>query len=176
MAKWWKFGLGKKTEEPAAAPPESPAPAPAPEPVREPAPAPEPVRESKPGLFARLFGRAKKGMAEQPEEQPEREEREETPAPEEVDEGVAGPPPAPPREYPPFLHVSASGIWVISDTEWEGTMSGTLHGADVREFIDAMEAEDGPKYGIAIPLIADAYGIPGHLINMDRSGVYSVTY
>lgn len=81
--------------------------------------------------------------------------------------------PPPERIYPPFLHVSADGSWVISDTEWEGTMSGTLHGADVKTFIDAIEAGD---YATAIPLIADAYGIPGGLIDMQRSTVYNVTY
>lgn len=65
---------------------------------------------------------------------------------------------------------------MISDTEWEGTMSGTLHGADVKTFIDAMEAPGGPDYHTAIPLIADAYGIPGGLIDVDRSSIYSVDY
>lgn len=55
-------------------------------------------------------------------------------------------------------------------------MSGTLHGADVKTFIDAMEAEGGPDYETAIPLIADAYGIPGGLINVAESEIYSVRY
>ncbi|MFJ5851305.1 hypothetical protein, partial [Streptomyces sp. NPDC092903] len=91
-------------------------------------------------------------------------------------EGGGGAKEAPPRIYPQFLHVSADGAWVISQTEWEGTMSGTLHGMDVKKFIDAMEAEDGPDYETAIPLVADAYGIPGGLIDIERSTVYSVQY
>jgi hypothetical protein len=55
-------------------------------------------------------------------------------------------------------------------------MSGTLHGEDVKAFIDAMEAEGGPLYNVAIPLIGDAYGLPGDLIDLDRSRIDSVHY
>ncbi|MFB7225497.1 hypothetical protein [Streptomyces sp. NPDC056227] len=55
-------------------------------------------------------------------------------------------------------------------------MSGTLHGQDVKAFIDAMEGEGGPDYEIAIGLIADAYGIPGGLIDVGRSTIHSVDY
>ncbi|MEU9523697.1 hypothetical protein [Streptomyces sp. NPDC048224] len=55
-------------------------------------------------------------------------------------------------------------------------MSGTLHGADVKTFIDAMEAEGGPNYDVAIALIADAYGIPGGLIDVGASQIHRVTY
>ncbi|MFD5455568.1 hypothetical protein [Streptomyces olivaceus] len=55
-------------------------------------------------------------------------------------------------------------------------MSGTLHGSDVKRFIDAMEADGGPAYDIAIPLVADAYGIPGGLVNIDASAIHSVRY
>lgn len=155
MAKWWKFGLGKGKDQ-------GPEEGPAPEPTPAPTPAPA-EGGKKPGILGRLFGRRKKKEA--PAEAP-------TAPP-------AAPPAAPPkpeRVYPPFLHVSADGDWVISDTEWSGTMSGTLHGSDVKTFIDAMEAKGGPEYDIAIPLIAEAYGIPGDLIDLQRSTIHSVDY
>ncbi|MFF7373625.1 hypothetical protein [Streptomyces tricolor] len=173
MAKWWKFGLGKsKGRE------EGPRPEPTP------APRPTPAEgEKRGGLLGRLFGRKRKEEAppeappapptpppaEAPEIPPEAAPAEEAPPP-------AAPPP-PERVYPPFLHVSAEGDWVISETEWnDGTMSGTLHGSDVKAFIDAMEEEGGPNYDVAIPLIADAYGIPGGLVNVGRSTIRSVDY
>ena len=181
MAKWWKFGFGfgkgkGKEEGPASEP--TPAPAPRPEPT--PAPAGE-APKKRGGLFGRLFGRGKKKEAPAPEEAPAEEapaEAEEAPAEEAAEEAEAPPaaPPEPERVYPPFLHVSADGDWVISDTEWSGTMSGTLHGSDVKTFIDAMEAEGGPDYHTAIPLIADAYGIPGGLLDIRRSTIHSVDY
>lgn len=171
MAKWWKFGRGKGREE-------------------APAPAPAEGRSKLGGFLGGLFGRGRKKEAPAeptPPAEPSAPavpptpvapggEGEAPPAPEE-----GGPPAEPPAEpaertYPPFVHVSADGIWVISDTEWEGTMSGTLHGADVKTFIDAMEAPGGPDYNTAIPLVADAYGIPGGLINVEASTIYSVNY
>ncbi|MFE7113201.1 hypothetical protein ACFU98_44370 [Streptomyces sp. NPDC057575] len=185
MAKWWKFGFGKESEEPQPEPEGAPEEAPkapeaeAPEPEAEaPEPTPEAPESKKPGFFSRLFGRKKKEAPPEeapPEEVPTEEEKLLPLFPEEGEE-AGGPPPAAPRVYPPYLHVSADGKWRISDTEWEGTMSGTLHGADVKRFIDAMEDPNGPDYKTAIPLIADAYGIPSGLINVERSTIYSVTY
>lgn len=171
MAKWWPFGRKKKEEE-----------------------APRPGGG---GLLGRLFGRGRKKEEEAPEappappEAPAAPPEEAAPAPEAAEapaegetpaEGEApaeGAPPAEPpkpRVYPPFLHVDADGSWVISSTMWEGTMSGTLHGRDVKTFIDAMERDGGPDYDTAIPLIADAYGIPGGLVQVGQSAVYSVSY
>ncbi|MEU3084737.1 hypothetical protein ABZ697_31105 [Streptomyces albidoflavus] len=180
MAKWWKFGLGKKKD---TAPSEGPAtPAPAPKPTPE--PTPEPPAPKKRGLLGRIFGRKKGGgeapaegtgpapaPASEPSPAPAGE-----PGPEAGEEGEGGEATPPPRVYPSVLHVAAEGDWVISDTEWTGTMSGTLTGADVKRFIDAMEAEGGPNLHIAIPLIADAYGIPGGLIDVSLSTVRSVNY
>jgi len=64
---------------------------------------------------------------------------------------------------------------VISETEWTGTLSGTLHGSDVQTFLDAME-ENPPDYETAIPPVAEAYGIPRGLINVGRSTIRSVTW
>lgn len=176
MAKWWKFGLGKgksKEEGPTPVPPPAPAPAPAPEPT--PAPAGE-APKKRGGFLGRLFGRGKKKEAPTAEAPPAAPAA----APAAPPAGEKAPPeggaPPPGRVYPPFLHVSADGDWVISDTEWSGTMSGTLHGPDVKAFIDAMEAKDGPDYHTAIPLIADAYGIPGGLIDIEASVIHSVDY
>ncbi|MFF5639775.1 hypothetical protein [Streptomyces sp. NPDC012825] len=187
MAKWWKFGLGKgKDREEGPRPEPTPAPAPRPEPT--PAPAEE-APKKRGGLLGRLFGRKKK-EAPAPEAPsapaappsapaappaPAEEAPEEVPG-EEGEGGPAGPGKRPERVYPSFLHVEADGDWVISDTEWSGTMSGTLHGSDVKTFIDAMEQEGGPDYDTAIPLIADAYGIPGGLINVGASTIHSVNY
>ncbi|EFF88171.1 PE-PGRS family protein [Streptomyces sp. e14] len=190
MAKWWKFGLGKgKDREEGPRPEPTPAPAPRPEPT--PAPAEEGGKK-RGGLLGRLFGRGKKkeAPAAPPEapsapaapsapSAPSAPAEEEGPAEapgEEGEEGGGGVGERPERVYPPFLHVSADGDWVISDTEWSGTMSGTLHGSDVKTFIDAMEAKGGPQYDVAIPLIADAYGIPGGLIDIGRSTIHSVDY
>lgn len=178
--KWNPFKRGGKGEE---APTPTPAPIPA-----APAPAP-PAAAPKRGLLGRLFGRKEK-----PAPTP-------TPAPAGPPSGPPTPP-APPvpmpgggeefeeeefeegeeeeeeaeREYPSFLHVAAEGDWEISDTSWTGTMSGTLHGADVKTFIDAMEGKFGPNYDVAIPLIAEAYGIDGDLINVGASTIRTVTY
>lgn len=168
MAKWWPFGRKKKEE----------------------------AAEEKPrgGLLGRLLGLGRKKEEEEkaPRPAPEappvpKEEAAPAPAPkpeappEEAGappEGAApaAPPAAPPRTYPSFLHVDAEGNWVISETVWEGTMSGTLHGGDVKAFIDAMERDGGPDYDVAIPLIADAYGIPGGLVSVGRSSIYNVSY
>ncbi|OYP09988.1 hypothetical protein CFC35_41980 [Streptomyces sp. FBKL.4005] len=175
MAKWWPFGR-KKEERPAPAPEPTPAPPPRPEPA--PAPAEE-APKKRGGLLGRLFGRKKKEEEAPPQDvtppPPSAPSAEEAPpeappaAPPEV------PPGAPPGErvYPSHLHVDAEGEWHISDTVWEGTMSGTLHGADVKKFIDAMEA-DPPDHETAIPLIGDAYGIPGGLIRVGHSHIYSI--
>lgn len=179
MAKWWKFGLGKGKDRQ-----EGPAPRP------QPTPAPAEHAPKRGGLLGRLFGRGKKKEAPAPEappapaapsapSAPPAPAEEAPPAeapPEEGEGGPAGPGERPERVYPSFLHVEADGDWIISETEWSGTMSGTLHGADVKTFIDAMEAEGGPDYDVAIPLIADAYGIPGGLINVAASTIHSVTY
>ncbi|MDJ0347290.1 hypothetical protein QMK19_39560 [Streptomyces sp. H10-C2] len=195
MAKWWKFGLGggKDKGQGPEETPQEPTPAPAPEPT--PAAPAEGGGEKKRGLLGRLFGRGKK-KEKAPKEAPPAP----TPAPPsapagpggggegpapgekagggggDVGEGGEGEEAPPERSYPGHLHVDADGIWVISDTEWEGTMSGTLHGQDVKTFIDAMEGEGGPHYDIAIPLVADAYGIPGGLINVSASVIHSVNY
>jgi hypothetical protein len=178
--KWNPFRRREKAEAPAPEPtPAAPAPGP-----QAPTQAPK-----KRGLLGRLFGRKEKpaapapapaappaggpptppappappsGPAEEPEEYEKGEEGEE----EEEEE----------RKYPPFLHVSADGVWKISDTEWDGIMSGTLHGQDVKTFIDAMEGRGGPNYYVAIPLIAEAYGIDGDLIDVGASVIRSVTY
>lgn len=184
MAKWWPFGR-KKEEAPREAPRPEPTPAPAPEPT----PTPAPAEGKKRGFFGRLKDKVRPRKKEEappaapptappapPTAPPTPPEAPEAP-PAEEEEGA---PPAPPkpkeRVYPPFLHVSADGVWVISETEWDGVMSGTLHGADVKAFIDAMEGEGGPDYDTAIPLIADAYGIPGGLINVGASEIRSVDY
>lgn len=165
------FGRGKPKEEPA---PEVPPP-----PVRPTAgaPAPEP---RKPGRLRRLFGRGKRKEGPAPAAPPTAPPPPSAPpeAPPAAESGgvTEAPPEEAEREYPPFLHVSADGEWVISDTTWEGTMSGTLHGADVKVFIDAMEGDGGPDYETAIPMIADSYGIPGELINVAASTVYAVHY
>jgi len=164
MAKWWPFGRSKGKDD-GQAPAPTPAPTPAPHqgpPVEQPG--------ERHGMFGRLFGRRRKKEPEpEPPAAPKPPQAPATPE-------QAPPPVKPARQYPAFLHVEATGVWVISDTEWEGTMSGTLHGRDVKAFIDAMEKEGGPDYATAIPLIADAYGIPGGLINMRDSVVQSVTY
>ncbi|MGW1379555.1 hypothetical protein ACWD6P_35545 [Streptomyces sp. NPDC002446] len=185
MAKWWKFGRGKGKEE-------GPAPEPTPAPTPPPTPAPA-EGEKKRGFFGRLKDKVRpkkeKAPAAPPAEAPPAppaapptappEAPPEEAPPEEAPPGAppAGPP-TPARVYPSFLHVEADGDWVISDTEWSGTMSGTLHGSDVKTFIDAMEPPKGgaPDYDTAIPLIADAYGIPGGLINVGASTIHSVNY
>lgn len=200
MAKWWKLGLGggkDKDQVPEETPAQEPTPAPVPAPEPTPAPA-EGGEGKKRGLLGRLFGRGKK-KDKAPKEAPAAPTTAPPSAPAGPGSGGEGPAPdeeagggggtgggagvggeggeeAPPRTYPSFLHVTADGIWIISETEWEGTMSGTLHGQDVKTFIDAMEDKDGPDYETAIPLVADAYGIPGGLIDVERSTVYSVSY
>lgn len=197
MAKWWKFGFGggKGEDQGPEETPQEPTPAPGPEPT--PAAPAEGGGEKKRGFFGRLFGRGKK-KEKAPKEAPPAQTPAPPSAPAGTGSGNEGPAPgeeagggsgagggggeeeeeeAPPeRSYPSHLHVDADGIWVISETEWEGTMSGTLHGQDVKAFIDAMEGEGGPDYETAIPLVADAYGIPGGLVNVARSTVYSVNY
>ncbi|MEU2358853.1 hypothetical protein ABZ599_38860 [Streptomyces misionensis] len=184
MAKWWPFGR-KKEEAPKEAPPKAPAPEPTPAPPPTPEPTPA-EGEKKRGLFGRLREKIQRKPKEAPPEAPAEAPpaaptpppAEEAP-PEAAPEEAAAPPAAPPeaeRTYPSFLHVEADGDWVISDTQWSGTMSGTLHGSDVKLFIDAMEAKGGPDYETAIPLIADAYGIPGGLINVGASQIHSVHY
>lgn len=184
MAKWWPFGRKDKEPGPAPAPRPEQTPAPAPRPEQAPAPAPA-QEEKRSGLLGRLFGRGRKKEA--PPEAPPTPTAPPTaptPPPEEPPTEGAPPeeaptpsaPPPPERTYPPFLHVDADGVWIISDTQWEGTMSGTLHGADVKTFIDAMEQEGGPDYETAIPLVADAYGIPGGLVDVGSSAVHSVRY
>ena len=175
MAKWWPFGR-KKAE------------APRPEPTPRPGPAPEPgeAPPKRRGLFGRMADKVRRKPKEAPPAAPPAAPptppapptTPPAPAEEAPPEEAGAPPTAPPKErvYPSFLHVEASGLWIISDTEWEGTMSGTLHGSDVKVFIDAMEAEGGPDYEIAIPLIGDAYGIPGGLINVGASRIDSVIY
>ncbi|MFF2228962.1 hypothetical protein ACFVV7_37215 [Streptomyces globisporus] len=192
MAKWWKLGFGKDGQEQQ---PEPVQPEPSPEPApQEAAPAEKPKKRGG-GLLGRLFGRKKKEQKEEPPAPPVEPsapaEKTGPAAPEpsgeqpvageaggESHEGEGGGegPATPERTYPPFLHVSAEGDWVISDTEWTGTMSGTVHGADVKTFIDAMEGKGGPDYFIAIPLIAEAYGIPGGLIDVQRSTIRSLDY
>jgi len=181
----------KRRDKAAGAAPE-PTPAPAAPPAEAPQAAP------KPGLLGRLFGRKPKAAAPAPAPGPEAPPIAPAPAPEPPPTAPAEAPapaaegggegegggqgaavaPEPERVYPSFLHVSAEGDWVISETEWKGTMSGTLHGDDVKTFIDAMEreGEDGPDYETAIPLIATAYGIDGDLIDVGRSTIRTVTY
>ncbi|HEV7626848.1 MAG TPA: hypothetical protein VGO89_10135, partial [Streptomyces sp.] len=59
------------------------------------------------------------------------------------------------REYPTSLYVSASGSWKVSDTEWEGTMHGSISGDDVKAFIDAMEEGDLPAAAEVVALAYD---------------------
>ncbi|MGW8768687.1 hypothetical protein ACWGN5_40180 [Streptomyces sp. NPDC055815] len=189
MAKWWKFGLGRKKEEGAA-------PEPSPEPTPTPAPAPEPTppaREKKPGLLGRIFGRKKK-PAEAPPAPPEA-----PPAP----PAPPTPPPAPPaaeapvpegeqgelfgpaevggeeeeeeeRQFPASLGVSADGVWKISKTLWDGIMQGVLTGEDVKEFILAMEAGNLTR---AAELVADAYDeTVGALLDAEGSTIRHIGY
>ncbi|MDF4254713.1 hypothetical protein [Streptomyces sp. WMMB303] len=182
MARWWPFGRkrGKEAEEAPARPPEAPAPAPAGE---------APAAEEKKGLLGRLRQKVRpRKEAPAPKEAP----AEPSPAPEPSEgpagtasqgplPGMEGPEPSgseeaeAPRQYPGSLYVEAEGDWVISQTMWSGTMSGSLHGADVKTFLDAME-QDPPDYDTAIPLVGDAYGIPGELINIGESTIRSVNW
>ncbi|EFL04311.1 predicted protein [Streptomyces sp. SPB78] len=171
MAKWWKFGLGgkgkDKDREEAPAPPTSTA--------REPEP-PAPAREKSGGFFGRLFGRGRKkgGPAEEaPAEAPPQE----APAPEaplpsgpepggETPEGgEAGEAPGGGEEgeeeeeeedrvFPSSVTASVDGTWVISESVWHGVIYGSLHGADAKAFILAIEK--GREH-IAIRLLANAY-------------------
>ncbi|MEU1224701.1 hypothetical protein [Streptomyces microflavus] len=180
MAKWWKFGLGKDKDQ-------APEPTPAPSPAPSPAPPAASEGKKKGGLLGRLFGRSKK-------------KKEEAPA---APEPPAAPPapPAPPTEppasggpsepgdesggekaggekekekvYPAALGVSADGDWQISSTQWNGIMHGVLKGADVKKFMDAIEAGE---MDVAVPLVADAYGIPGGLVNVGASTIHHIGY
>ncbi|MGW6151516.1 hypothetical protein ACWFN4_30045 [Bacillus mycoides] len=174
MAKWWKFGRGKDKGE-GQAPGPTPTPAPTPS---------EDRGGEKKGLLGRLFGRGKKKEKEKAPAAPEA-----PPAPPGVPptgptapseggepsegEGAGGEEKEKERVYPGSLGVSADGDWVISSTSWSGIMQGVLHGQDVKTFIDAMEAGDMET---AIPLVADAYGIPGGLVNVAASSIHHIGY
>jgi hypothetical protein len=127
-------------------PPEQPAAPAAARPAEVPAPKPR-------GLLKRVFGRKPK-QAPTPPPTPPAQPAAPAPAP----AAPGGAPPAgdqaPRRDYPSALPVSGTGTWKISSSLWRGTASGTLTGAAVRVFIDAMEAGDTetPTY-----LIATAY-------------------
>ncbi len=78
------------------------------------------------------------------------------------------------RTYPGRLAVSADGIWIISSTEWDGIMSGTLHGQDVQDFLEAMEAGD---LETAVDLVAKAYDDNvADLIIVEESTIRHVGY
>ncbi len=117
------------------------------------------------GLLGRIFGRKPKPT---PEEEPQAPaapagRREEEAGP----EGGGGPA-APQRTYPSSLFVSATGAWKISDSIWYGTASGTLTGAAVKVYLDALEAGE---LDVCIYLIAEAYDDgSGFAKNLDLDG------
>ncbi|MFE9341326.1 hypothetical protein [Streptomyces sp. NPDC007063] len=169
MARWWPFGRkhGKEAGE-------------------------APATEEKKGLLGRLRQKVRP-QKETPAQAPKEAPAEPSPAPEPSEgpagtasqgplPGMEGPEPSgseeaeAPRQYPGSLYVEAEGDWVISQTMWTGTMSGSLHGADVKTFLDAMEQDPPPDYDTAIPLVGDAYGIPGELINIGESVIRSVNW
>lgn len=150
---WNPFRRRGKEEAPAA--PAGPTPA-------APTPAPAAPEAPKRSRLGRLFGRKPKPA----------------PAPAEAPAAPAGPPPAPeqpPRVYPGGLDVSASGTWKISSSIWHGTASGTLTGAAVKVFLDAIESGDNetPTF-----LIAQAYDNgSGFAQNLDLAGTsVDITY
>lgn len=135
-------GLGPGVSGPAGAGGEKPAP--------------------KRGLLGKLFGRKPK-----PAPAPKPKEEKEEPAvggpptasgPEPEGGGPGGGPAGgggePKRTYPSSLFVSATGWWKISKTYWYGTAKGTLTGAAVKIYIDALEAGE---LDTCIYLIAEAY-------------------
>ncbi|MFF7013231.1 hypothetical protein ACFY9Y_35055 [Streptomyces fimicarius] len=185
MAKWWKFGRDKGKEQ---APEPTPAPSPPPAPTPTPASPAEGPKEKKGGLLGRLFGRGKKKKEEAPAAPEPPAAPPTPPAPptgppptggepseggEEGGEEEAGGKEEAERVYPGSLGVSADGDWQISSTQWSGIMQGVLNGTDVKTFMDAIEAG---KMDIAIPLVADAYGIPGGLINVKASTIHHIGY
>lgn len=134
---------GKDTEPPAPQAPAAPT-----RPAEPPAP--------RPGRLRRLFGRKPKPAPTAPPA---------APAPAEKPPAAPAGPPSPPAEgggggggegkdYPASLPVSGTGTWKVSSTLWNGTAHGTLTGAAVRIFLDAMESGDT---NTALFLIAAAY-------------------
>ncbi|MFL6115604.1 MAG: hypothetical protein ACJ786_30290 [Catenulispora sp.] len=91
------------------------------------------------GVLGRIFGRKPK-----PAPAPEPEEPEAGGPPAAGGPGPEGGPaegPAhTPRTYPSTLYVSASGWWQFSKRRWNGRAHGTLTGAAVKLYMDALEA------------------------------------
>lgn len=163
MAKWWKFGLGKKGEGKKETPAPTPAPTPTPTPApKAEAPAPEPAKKKG------LFGRIKDKVSRKPKEAPPEAPPAAPPAP-------PGPPapPAPPvggpaegggeegeeealpeTLYPSSVSVTVDGTWAISDSVWHGLISGTLSGADAKAFLIHLEKNNDAS---AVALVARAY-------------------
>ncbi|MFH8797694.1 hypothetical protein [Streptomyces sp. NPDC017941] len=158
--KWNPFKRGGKGRGEAPPPPPT-APAP---------PAGQPPAKSG-GLLGRLFGRKKKTEPPaQPPVAPPPPTAPPAPAPPpsgplpegeqgelfdaEDAEGKEGEAPAPERQFPASLAVSADGVWKISRTYWDGIMQGILHGQAVKEFILAMEAGN---LNHAAQMVADVY-------------------
>lgn len=78
------------------------------------------------------------------------------------------------RQYPKGLGATVEGVWQISDTEWDGVMTGTLRGDDVVAFLEAMEAGDEAA---AVQLVADAYDeAVGRLIDPAASTIHRIDY
>ncbi|MFG3216076.1 type 4 pilus major pilin [Streptomyces tendae] len=190
MAKWWKFGLGKKDQEEGPAPEEQ-APAPAPEPAPQ---APEPSAggegggEKKRGLLGRLFGRGrKKEKAPAPEAPPAAPPSAPPSAPpaappsapaeggeEAGGGGPAGPAKPSERTFPSRIDATADGDWVISANEWYGQMNATLSGNKAKSFILAYEANDWSE---CAQLIADGWNMPvASQINVGSSNIENISW
>lgn len=190
MAKWWKFGLGKKGQEQGPAPEQAPAPTPAPAPQ-----APEPAAgtgEKKRGLLGRLAdrvtgkGKKEKAPAAPPEAPPAAPPAAPSPPPAappsapagggEVGEGGGAGPVAPDKErsFPSSIDAEADGDWVISQNEWYGQMEATLTGNKAKAFILAYEANDWTE---CAQLIADGWNMPvASQIDTAASTIENVTW
>jgi hypothetical protein len=179
MAKWWKFGFGKKDQGPE--PEQTPAPAPEPTPQ-----APEPSAgaeggEKKRGLLGRFFRRDKgkeKAPAPAPEAPPTAPPAPPTapptppaaPASEAGEAGEGGEPAGPSgpeRTFPSSIDVEADGDWRISSTEWSGHMQGTIRGHQARVFIEAFEKG---QMNTCVQMVANAWDVNvGDQINPKES-------
>ncbi|MFD3622247.1 hypothetical protein ACFWWT_45255 [Streptomyces sp. NPDC058676] len=194
MAKWWKFGLGKKDQEQGPAPEQAPTPTPAPPPqAPEPAAGTEGGGEKKRGLLGRLFGRGKgkkeKAPAPAPEAPPAAPPAAPPSAPPaapptapagggEVGEEGGGPagPAAPEKErsFPSSIEAEADGDWRISQNDWYGQMTATLSGNKAKAFILAYEANDWTE---CAQLIADGWNMPvASQIDTAASNIENVTW
>lgn len=162
--RWNPFKRGDKTPTPEPSTPATPS-----APAGPSAPAPQ-AKEGRRGLLGRVFGgrRRREEKPPAPQAPPLPEPAEAPPAGGEGG-GKDGGEGAPERRYPRSLGVTASGVWQISSTQWNGVMHGVLRGQDVETFISAMEDGD---LTTAAYIVAVAYDENvADLIDMHRSQI-----